>query len=84
MTAVVTVVFTSCPTRGGQQRNQFRSFRPALFISGKLRYLVEFTLNLLSKGDKIMYLIELMQLKGYCTIFQHALKLLELTSNNLI
>ena len=23
MTAVVTVVFTSCPTRGGQQRNQF-------------------------------------------------------------
>ena len=24
MTAVVTVVFTSCPTRGGQQRNQFR------------------------------------------------------------
>ena len=25
MTAVVTVVFTSCPTRGGQQRNQFRT-----------------------------------------------------------
>ena len=25
MTAVVTVVFTSCPTRGGQQRNQFRN-----------------------------------------------------------
>ena len=24
MTAVVTVVFTSCPTRGGQQRNQFK------------------------------------------------------------
>ena len=23
MTAVVTVVFTSCPTRGGQQRNHF-------------------------------------------------------------
>ena len=23
MTAVVKVVFTSCPTRGGQQRNQF-------------------------------------------------------------
>ena len=23
MTTVVTVVFTSCPTRGGQQRNQF-------------------------------------------------------------
>ena len=25
MTAVVTVVFTSCPTRSGQQRNQFRT-----------------------------------------------------------
>ena len=25
MTAVVRVVFTSCPTRGGQQRNQFNS-----------------------------------------------------------
>ena len=24
MTAVLTVVFTSCPTRGGQQRNQFK------------------------------------------------------------
>ena len=24
MTAVITVVFTSCPTRGGQQRNQFK------------------------------------------------------------
>ena len=24
MTAVVTVVFTSCPTQGGQHRNQFR------------------------------------------------------------
>ena len=23
MTAIITVVFTSCPTRGGQQRNQF-------------------------------------------------------------
>ena len=31
MTAVVTVVFTSCPTRGGQQRNQF------IFFSGTER-----------------------------------------------
>ena len=35
MTAVVTVVFTSCPTRGGQQRNQFNSdrhYETSLFI----------------------------------------------------
>ena len=32
MTAVVTVVFTSCPTRGGQQRNQFRSLRGRLVL----------------------------------------------------
>ena len=31
MTAVVTVVFTSCPTRGGQQRNQF-SIKPDFFV----------------------------------------------------
>ena len=30
MTAVVTVVFTSCPTRGGQQRNQFK-FKSDIF-----------------------------------------------------
>ena len=41
MTAVVTVVFTSCPTRGGQQRNQFRVkvygylniFQPFFFLT---------------------------------------------------
>ena len=37
MTAVVTVVFTSCPTRGGQQRNQFiRNFRTKDFIPSKV------------------------------------------------
>ena len=42
MTAVVTVVFTSCPTRGGQQRNQFIGpgenpgrFGPILVRSGR-------------------------------------------------
>ena len=33
MTAVVTVVFTSCPTRGGQQRNQFRCEKAFLCYS---------------------------------------------------
>ena len=39
MTAVVTVVFTSCPTRGGQQRNQFnvnREWSGGAMVLGKL------------------------------------------------
>ena len=42
MTAVVTVVFTSCPTRGGQQRNQFskKSYSIAsCFLSTVRRFL---------------------------------------------
>ena len=40
MTAVVTVVFTSCPTRGGQQRNQFTLYYHVTIASGVS---VEFT-----------------------------------------
>ena len=47
MTAVVTVVFTSCPTRGGQQRNQFiiNTERHFDLCSDKLKYRSGFTMS---------------------------------------
>ena len=43
MTAVVTVVFISCPTRGGQQRNQFNSIDQELS---------DLSLNCMQIGEK--------------------------------
>ena len=58
MTAVVTVVFTSCPTRGGQQRNQFKY---TIQIRSPYRIEMETILNINMrrykieiKGDKIV------------------------------
>ena len=52
MTAVVTVVFTSCPTRGGQQQNQFSllfAFSKDFFKPHYLTDLYSYDINMLSK-----------------------------------